>query len=607
MCGIGAVFSHKRINSFPVILNSINESLHHRGPDGNGIWFDENFKIGFSHTRLSIIDLSSASSQPFTSADGRFVITFNGEIYNFIELRQLCVSKGSCFKSEGDTEVILELFRHFQNDVSKMLRGMWAFVIYDREDQSVYISRDPFGIKPLYYGFFKDVLLVSSEIKAFQKLDPYFLEIDEVSVDLFKNQRSYDRGNWTFFKHIKKFPGAHHLSFKLNKIPDRNNLAPSIYFKLQTTSHFDDESSATQNLKKIFLESVRLHMRSDVPVGFCLSGGIDSSSIVASAKIVSSEAVLKTFTTRFPSYQRIDESGWAKQVIDHTGAIPHFIEPDPKKFLEDLKHLIHIQDEPFGSVSIYSQYCIFRGISEKGVKVVLDGQGADEIFAGYHAFFPFYIKSLILEAKFIEAVKVKFILKAHYNFKISLFKVFGSVFKSLLRRVFSTKGNLPKLSLYYNLQGLSDTRVSRLEFLNQEVRSFEDFLKLMVFEANVPMLLRFEDRNSMAFSVESRVPFLINELVEFSLSLRSCLKMKNGVTKYILRQAMKGIVPDSVLSRMDKLGFPAPDKEWMKELFNKNVSEPFSDEWISLILEYWNDMIKGREKSSLRILSKEVL
>lgn len=613
MCGVGAVFSNSKIENLNEILEVINKTLHHRGPDGKGTWIGKGSMMGLSHTRLSIIDLTQNSAQPLISHDQRYVITFNGEIFNYIELKDICVSKGSIFKSEGDTEVIIELYRHFGSNISTMLRGMWAFALHDLMLNQVFVSRDPFGIKPLFYGEKNGALIFSSEIKSFHKIDDFFLEKDEISLTLFKEYKQYDRGNWTFFKNIKRFPGSHHIMFNLSEVPSALSLKPVRYWDLSKKASTNmSEKLSTDKLKNLFIDSIKLHMRSDVPIGFCLSGGIDSSSIVSVAKIVSPGSTLKTFTTRFPNHERIDETAWATMINDHVSSESHFIEPSSRNFKADFKTLLEVQDEPFGSASIYSQFCIFREISAKGIKVVLDGQGADEIFGGYHSFFPYYINSLLKKRRFLEAYVICRQLKKNYNYTYPIVETLVSrakqkikiILKKILRRG-SPASMAPKsqFCLYYYDIDKSDTLEKRLGFIFQPIETFETFLQYMVFEGNVPMLLRFEDRNSMAFSIESRVPFLINELVEFSLMIPSKMKMKNGITKYILRKSMKGLVPSKVLGRMDKLGFPAPDKEWLKELYDLNVEAPFSREWIDLTLETWECVLKDRKIESMNLLS----
>ncbi len=612
MCGVGAFFSNHAIKNLPQLLEAVNSAQVHRGPDGNGIWMNPDEKCGLAHTRLSIIDLTNASAQPLSTQDGRYVISFNGEIYNYKELREECIAKGSQFKSTGDVEVILEMYRHFGTDISRRLRGMWSFFIIDTQLRNVFISRDPFGIKPLFYGEKNGVLIFASEIKSFHKIDASFIEIDQKSLELFKNHKIYDRGNWTFFERIKKFPAGHQSFFELGKVPHWKQLNFEFYLNdLSINQTKQSENKVVQKLRTLFEDSMRLHMRSDVPVGFCLSGGIDSSSIVSVARKIAPNSQLKTFTTQFKDYSRIDETNWAQMIIDDVKADATFVSPNPAEFTEDLPRLIDVQDEPFGSASIYSQFCIFRAIGRSGVKVVLDGQGADEIFAGYHSFFPYYVYSLIEQGQFLRAFKVAHQLKKNYNYDFTVYNRFLSKVRQMLRNFkfnffnnnLKSETEHPIQSLFYSKIGDSDTLGSRLHFVRKVPTNFDQFLIFMVFEGNIPMLLRFEDRNSMAFSVESRVPFLIKELVEFSLQIPSEFKMKMGIPKYVLRKAMQGIVPQKVLDRLDKLGFPAPDKEWMKQLYNVEVDQPFSTQWIDLILSEWHKMLARRKDQSLRLMN----
>lgn len=611
MCGVGALFSNSRIENASIILKHMNQSMRHRGPDGNGVWLEPNQKAGLAHTRLSIIDLTDASSQPFTSSDQRFTISYNGEIYNYKELREECSTLGSIFVTNGDAEVAIECYRHFGAEASNKFRGMWALVIIDHISRVTFISRDPFGIKPLFYAEKNNILIFASEIKVFHKLDSDFLNVDQMTIDLFKNHKIYDRGNWTFFKHIKKFPSAHHYSFPLDQVPNALNIRPTIYYNLIKNKHRRleyDETKLTNNLRSIFKESIKLHMRSDVPIGFCLSGGLDSSAIVSTARQLFPSSQLKTFTTRFDNHKRIDETEWAKRVADHVNATPTYTSPQASKFLNDFPQLIETQDEPFGSASIYSQYCIFKEIQDSGVKVVLDGQGADELFAGYYSYFPNYIQYLLREGKYLDTLIALYKLKRNYYAGIKIYrKILSKIINNLkgkLRIPLPSK-KIPSYtenSFFYTAVGTTDTLEKRLKFARKKPKDFNEFLLFMALEGNVPMLLRFEDRNSMAFSIESRVPFLIHEILAYSLRVPPQIKMKNGITKYILRAAMREIVPDSVLNRMDKLGFPAPDKEWMKDLLNHNVSRPFSEEWINFVLASWESMLEKRRPLALNIM-----
>lgn len=602
MCGVGAVFSNRPIKNLNQLLNETISAIKHRGPDGNGIWISEGLNAGLCHTRLSIIDVTESSSQPMKSHDDRYVISFNGEIYNYVELREKCISLGSVFKSHGDTEVIIEMYRHFKSDINQYLRGMWAFLIIDTIEDSIFISRDPFGIKPLFYGEKNGSLYFASELKAFHKIDASFIEVDELSVRLFKEEKIYDRGNWTFFKNIKRFPHACSLKFSLKKVPEFSAIKFDRYWNpFNTKLNHDSPELIKETVKKLFLNSMKLHMRSDVPIGFCLSGGIDSSAIVASAKECYPDSKLKTFTTRFPDYKHIDETKWAELVIKHVNAQATFVEPKASEFKDEITKLVEVQDEPFSSASIYSQYCIFRKIGEEKVKVVLDGQGADEVFSGYHAFFPFYLRDLLKQKKFILYFQTIFILRKKLNFQYPLIKPFLSFLYRSAKNGFRAIQH-PQLNLDYALVGEADNYEQRLSFIRQEPQNFEEFLIHMVCEGNVPMLLRFEDRNSMAFSVESRVPFLINELVEYSLSIPAKFKLQKGITKSVFRESMRGIVPDKVLGRLDKLGFPAPDKEWLKEIYGNDVKGSYSEEWIALILNTWKDVLSKRKQESLNLL-----
>jgi len=337
-------------------------------------------------------------------------------------------------------------------------------------------------------------------------------------------------------------------------------------------------------------------MRSDVPVGVTLSGGIDSSLISVLMRDLNKNAEITTFSTKFPKESGIDESDYAAEVIKKINANYKYIEPKLEDFVENIDDLIGTQDEPFGSASIFSQYSIFKEISETNIKVVIGGQGADELFFGYPGFFSTYLSYFLEEFNLKDYLLYSRKFKLLYNYKLPLIK---SVRKLLLRYF------QPKMSSkYYKCTGREDSYLRRCQFINRRVDNFSEYLEKNIISENLPSLLRYEDRNSMKFSIESRVPFVDREVVQFATSCSSKQKIKFGITKWILRESVKDLLPKSVFGRLDKLGFPAPDEKWLREITGKKSKGINSDLWGSYILERWYNMNSIRKLESLNLLTE---
>lgn len=579
MCGIAGVISNPSGESKKDLLSKMIFQFSHRGPDSSGVWESNTREVSLGHRRLAIIDTSNLGQQPFVSKDNRFIVAYNGEIYNYIELRKECEKLGSQFKSNTDTEVLIECYRHYKHQCVHKLRGMWAFILYDKVENKVFMGRDPFGIKPLYYSFYRGSLFFSSEIKGFFPISNDFLEEDEATSILFEKLGLIDREDWTFYKLIKRFPHGSFSSINLND-EISENLKFTKYWSPPKEIIKINEEEAAEELKTLFTSSVKKHLRSDVPIASCLSGGLDSSAIVS---IASQEEQLTTFTSTFPENPEIDESSWAKIVIDHSHVNPKFITPTFSFFKNNFWSVLHAQDEPFGSTSIFSQFAIYHGISKHNFKVALDGQGADEQLAGYHGFFPYYFTHLYHQGNafnyFLEA------LQFQKNYKYSFLK-------NLIKYFRNRKYPCPKYLLDLNKYSpkLKEVLEHRLEKVNLKETNFEQTLSNLVHETNLPALLRYSDRNSMYHSLEIRVPFLETDLVNFILSLPAGLRIKKGLTKYIFRKAMSDILPKEVNYRLPKLGFPAPEKDWLSKVGIQSF-QAGGYEWRKFILKKWQDYL----------------
>ena len=590
MCGIAAIVANERRPSLRDEVAAMVAGLPHRGPDGNGVWEADAAPVALGHCRLAIIDLSSAGAQPMTSVDGRFTITFNGEIYNYLELRQECEQRGSRFVSASDTEVILECHRHFGADACKRFRGMWSYVLHDAHANEVLLCRDPFGIKPLYYALHRGDLLVASEPGALRVAAPELAAIDEVTVHLFEEYGYLDRGDWTFFSGIKRFPAAHHALIRVDR--EIEAPTPERYWEPPQRLRRIGMTEAGRELLRLLQRSVQLHLRSDVPVGSCLSGGLDSSAIVCLAsRELPAEQRLRTFTTHYPNHPEIDESQWAKLVIDETDAVATFEEPRPDLLGAGLADVLKAQGEPFGGTSILAQHTIFRRVGASDVKVVLDGQGADEQLAGYHGYVPQYLEGLARQGRFLRLLRERRALRRTMP-GIDLTSV-GDLSSALAtwrehakKRAADVAG--PAVPAATSQADELEVRLARLR---PREDTFEDTLVNLTCDGNLEQLLRYEDRNSMAYSVEARVPFLDPRLAEFVLSLPADLKISRGLTKAVLREALRGVIPEAVRLRTDKLGFPAPETDWLQQVYGLEVSGPGSAAWRELVGREWRQGI----------------
>ena len=551
MCGICG-FNRKDEN----LCKSMIDTLKHRGPDDEGFYFDENVSLG--HRRLSIIDLA-LGHQPIYNEDKSICIVYNGEIYNYKEIRKELENKHK-FYTNSDTEVIIHAYEEYSFECVKKFNGMWAFCIYDKNKNLLFLSRDRFGIKPLYYHFDGKNFIFASEIKAILQHNVKRIPNDMLIFDcLFYN--IVDHTNETFFKGINKVPKGNSAIFNIKE----KTLKMEKYWEIKVHKEDNENTSTSVNkmdeIKDIFFDSVKLRLRSDVPVGSCLSGGIDSSSIVcAVAKLTDGENThnLNTFSAVFPG-KEIDESKYIEAVVENTSVKPNFVSPSGEKLMKDLMDLIYYQEEPLPGVEVYTQFQVMKLAREKGLKVLLDGQGGDEILAGYLYFFGYYFKELLKKGELLTLIKeMMYYYKKHKRFYEIGMMLYLFLPYSFKRYIFKRENKYVNKSFINKY--LKKSTYFR-DFI--DANSLNDSL-LKHFEYKLEHLLKYEDRNSMAFSIETRLPFLDYRLVEFLFSLQSSLKIKNGETKFIFREAMKGILPNEILERQDKLGFATPVNEWIK-------------------------------------------
>ncbi|AWR87733.1 asparagine synthase (glutamine-hydrolyzing) [Meiothermus taiwanensis WR-220] len=576
MCGIAGLALNK-----PGTLNWAGralEGLRHRGPDDRGwlvwsptgaarrgkAWDEAPGSVLLVHRRLSILDLSELGWQPMSSPDGRYHLVFNGEIYNYLELRQELEALGHCFRSHSDTEVLLMAWAHWGTACLQRLVGMFAFAVLDTEEQSLHLVRDFFGIKPLYYCAFAGGVGFASEIPVLLELPGVGRQVHPEGLYRYLRFGLTDDGAQTLFSDIRQLPAAHYLRLDLNNL---QLTEPQRYWqpRLQNPLELSFEEAA-EAVRAQFLQNVRLHLRSDVPVGAALSGGIDSSAIVAAMRHLEPGLELHTFT--YVADNGVSEEHWADLVGQAAGVRAHKVKPSAPELVADLDELVRVQGEPFGSTSIYAQYRVFRLAQEAGIKVMLDGQGADEVLAGYAVYGGARLASLVRQGRWLEALAFLRASRLEPALKDTWKSALGFLipprWQPLGRRLIGQDLAPAWLNAAWFAERGVPMASPRSQHGSEVLR--EELLQSLR-ETSLPKLLRYEDRNSMAHSIESRVPFLTPKLVELLLNLpEAYILSPQGQTKAVFRRAMQGLVPQAILDRKDKVGFATPEQHWLHQL-----------------------------------------
>ena len=567
MCGIAGVLnlSLTEIPNLDRRLEAMNQLLRHRGPDGEGAWQHERRSVGLAHRRLSIIDLATGD-QPMTDAAGNW-ITYNGEVYNYIELREELGAEN--FQTSSDTEVVLAAYRRWGKDCVTHLRGMFAFALWDEARQELFCARDRFGIKPFYYATAGDNFYFASEVKA---LLPFVDKI-ETDVEGFKDYLAFQfcLAGKTLFKGIKELLPGHTLSVRNGAVEIKRYW--EVYYELDfdhTSKYFDER------LRELLPESVNLHLRADVPVGTYLSGGLDSSA-VASIASRQSNGDFKAFTGKFSFSEDYDESRYARALAEWRGFSLHEIDITAADFIENIRKVIYHLDYPVAGPGSFPQYMVSQ-LAAKHRKVVLGGQGGDEIFGGYTRYLIAYFEQCIKAAIDGTINDGKFIvtyesiipnLTALHNYKPMLQEFWREgLFEDMDRRYFRLINRAPLLrdEIHWNLLGdYSPFETFQTVFNGNNVgkESYFDRMTHFDFKTLLPALLQVEDRVSMAHGLESRVPFLDHPLVEFAATMPSNVKFKDGTMKQVLKDAVRTELPDVIIDRKDKMGFPTPLTEWI--------------------------------------------
>ena len=584
MCGITGIvkISPDHIPLDGSVITHMTNSLEHRGPNDMGLvcfscsevylddtktpyFKDKKFEILFGHRRLSILDLSSDGKQPMADQTASVWLTFNGEIYNFIELRTELKSKGYIFKTSTDTEVIIYSYLEWGLGCFSRFNGMWALAIYDKRTGDVVLSRDRTGKKPLYYSKFKGNLIFTSEIKAFKHIPEFQLRPNKRKVINYaaKHYRYVDNDTESFFDGIYQVPKSSYMV--VNK---DGSIHTDKYWELSTkiTNADISDEEAVHQFKELFIDAVRLRLRSDVPLAMNLSGGLDSTSITCTAAKELGVNV-RTFSG-VTGGGRFDESEYIDAVVEEVGAEHTYFYPETSDLVPTISRMLANHDEPICTVTWYSLFQISEKISQAGIPVVLTGHGGDELLGGYWDHYHQNLFDLKNNGHEDEYLNEKNAWLNNHSRDPKEINEFAELISTRYR---DKKKEIEHFSKYLDV-----INNDALDYICHQspTGSYKDGvlqrrLHLELLHETVPASLRAEDRNTMAFSVESRIPFLDYRLIEFAFSLPNKFKVRNGLGKWLLRESMKGILPEKVRTRKDKAGFVAPAAEWFRTK-NKN-------------------------------------
>jgi asparagine synthase (glutamine-hydrolysing) len=621
MCGIAGIINTKKnkIVNLENKLRVFNEIQKHRGPDGKGVWMNEEQYIGLSHQRLSIIDIAGGS-QPIVSDSGK-VIIFNGEVYNYEDIRSEIGNKYS-FKTKSDTEVVLAAYEIWGSTCVEKFRGMFSFAIWDQAKKELFLARDHFGIKPMYYAMIDDTVVFASEIKT---ILPFLPSINS-DIEGLKDYLTFQLclGDKTLFEGVKELLPAHTMTIKSGMIEIKK------YWEIYYNPDFSRSSKYfEEQLSYLLEESVRYHIKSDVPIGSYISGGLDSSTVGLLASRLNPEGGMMGFIGKFSIYGDLfDESRYAQLVADNEGFDLKSIDITSQDFIDNIQNVIYHLDYPVAGPGSFSQYMV-SSLAAQHRKVVLGGQGGDEIFGGYTRYLIAYFEQCIKAAIDGNATNGNFVvtyesiipnlisLKA-YKPMIKQFWSTG-LFEEMDRRYFQLINRAPDLSDEINWEALepySARKTFETIFHGDNVKkeAYFDLMTHFDFKTLLPGLLQVEDRMSMAHGLESRVPLLDKSIVEMAANIPADIKFKDGDMKHIFKQVVKKYLPSEIFNRKDKMGFPTPVNQWFKNeaydlvrdtlsstqainrdiINNKNVLQKLEGEgnysrkiWGFLCLEIW--------------------
>jgi asparagine synthase (glutamine-hydrolysing) len=606
MCGIAGILGGA---DGLTILNRMLELQRHRGPDAGGarsINLHGQMPLVLGHRRLAIVDLSSAGLQPMSDSSEQYYLTFNGEIYNYLEVRAELVALGATFRSDTDTEVLLQAYKQWGVDCLLRFNGMFAFALYDSIRGVLFCARDRYGEKPFLFGFGKGFFAFASEYKALLQHPGLSLNFDEWRLIRAAHNQStgLDADRQTVFNDVQQLLPGEAMEVDVRSMAHRT----WNYWKIASVRPrlASDEREVFSEFRDLLVDSVRLRMRSDVPVGSCLSGGLDSSAIVCIARqLLGDDAPYQTFTGRFPGTEA-DEWQWARQVVDATNVVSHVVEPNVEGFVDELPNFLWYNELPVGSSSQYAQWNVFRLAKEHGVTVLLDGQGADETLGGYEQYFRQYVESLQQIGDTERLAREVPEILSRYPLAMT------PASRSLRDRTpFSIRHAMSRhlgigTSLLYGMR----TRVASAVATEAKLSQIEDFNPLTnalmqdTFGRYLTTLLRYGDRNSMSHSREVRLPFCDHRIAEFVVKLPPHLLMGEVQTKRLLRESMRGILPEAIRTRWNKQGFRPPQDLWFRSpALLSLVRDTFHDQdfanspyWIA---SWWQRALKRVEGGEL--------
>lgn len=569
MCGIAGILALAGRKADSRSVRLMTDVIAHRGPDGEGHWVSSSGYIVLGHRRLSIIDLSDAGHQPMHYANGSLTITFNGEIYNYVELREQLIDKGYTFYSQTDTEVIMAAYHLWGIECLQHFDGMFAFALWDEKEQILFCARDRFGEKPFFYTLTDGTFFFGSEMKALwaagvsKNLHPGSV-YNYLSYSQLQNPN--DPGQ-TFYADIRCLPAAHYMIVS----PKDGIKLEKRYWDIDLGIKSElSEQEMIHSLQELFYVSLKRRLRSDVPLGSSLSGGLDSSLIVAAMDRLDQDQHItrKTFSAQFPGFKK-DEARYQEIVVRNTHVESHSVFPTEESLLNNWEALCYFQEEPFSSASINVQYEVYGRAKKEGVTVMLDGQGADELLAGYHSYYNSYFRELSCTNKPLYRTAYEEYRKLHAGNQInpvqmpSKWRHLKAVLpESLVNRLVQQRMQINQARKALAPAYYSEYKKYDFQFA-PSFNSLNEDLYYSTCIIGLQELLRYADRNAMAHSVEVRLPFLSHELVAFIFSLPAHMKIRNGYTKWVLRMAFDDLLPPEIIWRKDKIGFEPPQQNWL--------------------------------------------
>lgn len=644
MCGIGALIASRAASvDVSALIAPFLDSVRHRGPDDEGFALADgsdapfrsyggrdtpetvlrqkslrpalepakDTRVALGHRRLAIVDVTPAGHQPMLADDGRRAIVYNGEIYNFEQLRRELEAGGHTFRSHSDTEVVLAALDEWGPRALERFNGMFVFVVYDTRTRRVFAARDRFGVKPLYMWKGPDgIFAFASEIKQLTTLPSFRARLNAQRAYDFLNYSLADHTEETLFAGVSQLPGGTYIDCTLDDL-ERGMPRLTRWYDLRPGRAPARFEEAAEQVRELFFDAVRLRMRADVPIGTALSGGVDSSSIVCTVNhhLRASGAPRQQSFSACSHVPRFDERAWVERVVEATGVEPHYVYTTVEGLFEALDAMTWHQDEPFGGTSNFAEWAVFQLVAQTPVKVTLDGHGADELFAGYPSFYGAKLVELLKSGKLRELRHDVSALRSQKGWGARL--IGGALLNAgmpdaYLQKLRRATGRISQEATWFRHDVLKvDPRAPHLPYFRQS-QSVSGLSRTQLLATSLPQQLHWADRDSMAHSIESRTPFLDYRLVELVLGLPAESKIRNGVTKAVLRTAMRDVLPNAVANRRDKMGFMTAEEHWIlreaSELFRRE-SEAAYDAMSDIVnagaLRRSLDIIEGKQLFNL--------